>query len=120
MSLTRFFASAVTSVVLLIGLNLNVAAASAISSPTSEFNQMKKTFDDGNFKDAYEMFRKAALRAGEPAELVCQQLQLGSECLQRLNRTDEIDDFREAVVEAPCRRLAGSVGGSPQLHEYPT
>ncbi|WP_197490697.1 alpha-2-macroglobulin family protein [Planctomyces sp. SH-PL62] len=52
----------------------------------------------GNFKDAYDAYRVLALAAGtDPAE-VEDSLKRGLECLARLGRPDESDEFLEAAL----------------------
>ena len=60
---------------------------------------LQKTFRDGNFKDAYEGFRKLALDPDDEPLKVGEDLDMATQCLRRLNRTDEIDAFREAVIK---------------------
>src|SRR5262245_25909417 len=57
---------------------------------------LKKTFDAGNFKDAYDGLRKLALdeKNGDAG----QDLDLAVNCLQRLGRVNEVDEFREKVI----------------------
>lgn len=57
---------------------------------------LKKTFDAGNFKDAYEGLRKLALDPTNPQ--AGQDLDLAVNALQRLARVDEVDEFREKVI----------------------
>ena len=54
---------------------------------------------DGNFKDAYEGFRRLALNKDDDPRKVGDDLRDALVCLQRLGRIDEADDFREKVVE---------------------
>jgi uncharacterized protein YfaS (alpha-2-macroglobulin family) len=61
---------------------------------------LMKAFHDGNFKDAYEGLRKLALDPKDDAAKVGEDLTTAITCLQRLGRSDEIDDFREAVIAA--------------------
>jgi hypothetical protein len=62
-------------------------------------NRNEVLLRQGNFKEAYEGFRKSVLDPqGNPLE-VSHDLQQAIFCLARLNRIDEIDDFREAAVE---------------------
>ena len=62
--------------------------------------QYLKAEKDGNFQDAYDGLRKLALDpADDPAE-VGNDLTHAINCLQRLGRDDEIDDFREGVIAA--------------------
>ncbi len=62
--------------------------------------QLRKVFQAGNFKDAYEGLRPLALDPKNDGAEVGNDLTLGLACLQNLGRVDEIDDFREAVIAA--------------------
>ena len=64
----------------------------------SQRESLQKTLRDGNYNDAYEGFRKLALDPNADARLVGEDLQAAIQCLMRLNRTHEVDEFREAVV----------------------
>ena len=88
--------------VLLVGLvAAGLAAWGAEGSNTSSAREKAaKDFREGNCKDAYEIFRKLALDPADDAHKVGQDLVTGTDCLVRLNRADEIDAFREAVIEA--------------------
>ncbi|HKI36969.1 MAG TPA: MG2 domain-containing protein [Gemmataceae bacterium] len=59
-----------------------------------------KTEQQGNWKDAYEGLRKLALDPADDPVEVGNDLTHGITCLQRLGRDDEIDEFREGVIEA--------------------
>ncbi len=61
-------------------------------------NKWRKEMNEGNFRDAYEGFRTLALDAKCDPRVVGEDLRMATDCLQRLNRTNEIDDFREAVI----------------------
>ena len=52
----------------------------------------------GNYKDAYDLFRKLALDPQDDPQKVGEDLQMAAQCLANLNRISEIDAFREAVV----------------------
>src|ERR1043165_1445318 len=52
----------------------------------------------GNFKDAYGMFSALALSADDDPLKAGGDLTNAAHCLQRLNREDEVDDFREKVI----------------------
>src|SRR5690242_19028768 len=54
----------------------------------------------GNFRDAYEGLRHLALDPADDAAEVGNDLTHAINCLQRLGREDEIDDFRESVIAA--------------------
>jgi hypothetical protein len=62
-------------------------------------DQLQKTVRDGNFNDAYVGFRELALDPNDDPRQVGQDLEMATQCLQRLNRVNEIDEFREAVIE---------------------
>ncbi|HEX5272693.1 MAG TPA: hypothetical protein VFW33_19485, partial [Gemmataceae bacterium] len=59
-----------------------------------------KAEQQGNFRDAYETFRKLALDPADDASEVGNDLTHAINCLQNLRRDDETDDFREGVIAA--------------------
>lgn len=59
-----------------------------------------KAFNERNYKDAYEGFRKLALDPKDDPRKVGQDLEMATQCLEQLNRVNEIDAFREAVIGA--------------------
>ncbi len=61
--------------------------------------KLTKAYNDGNFKVAYEGLRKLALDSKNDPTLVGKDLELAITSLYRLGRTDEVDDFREAVIK---------------------
>ena len=65
----------------------------------SQRQKLHQTLREGNFNDAYQGFRRLALDPNDDPRLVGQDLAAATNCLQRLNRVEEIDEFREAVVE---------------------
>jgi uncharacterized protein YfaS (alpha-2-macroglobulin family)/tetratricopeptide (TPR) repeat protein len=58
-----------------------------------------KTFQAGNFKDAYEGLKKMCLDPKNDPHQVGHDLHLAVQALQRLGRIDEADEFREAVIK---------------------
>ena len=62
--------------------------------------RLQKSFQAGNFKDAYEGLRELTLNPNADPRQVGGDLQLAIQALQRLNRVGEIDAFREAVIAA--------------------
>jgi uncharacterized protein YfaS (alpha-2-macroglobulin family) len=90
------------SKVRILGVVVAVAAAAwlfAADKPQAEQRaNMQKTMQAGNWKDAYEGFRKLALDPKDDASKVGEDLTNGVTCLYNLGRADEIDDFREAVI----------------------
>ena len=75
-----------------------VAAEKATSAQRRE--QLTKAHRDGNYKVAYEGLRQLALDPKNDPAQVGADLTLGITCLQQLGRSDEIDEFREAVIAA--------------------
>ncbi len=59
----------------------------------------QKQFQAGNFKDAYEAFRKLALDPNDDPLRVGDDLTMAVQCLQRLGRVNESDAFREEVIK---------------------
>ncbi|MBU4273582.1 MAG: alpha-2-macroglobulin [Planctomycetes bacterium] len=63
-------------------------------------HQMHNNFRQGNFKDAYDGFRKLVLDPKDAPRQVGGDLDMAVQCLQRLNRVDEIDALLEDAVKA--------------------
>jgi uncharacterized protein YfaS (alpha-2-macroglobulin family) len=61
--------------------------------------QAQRSHQQGNNKDAYEAYRKLALDPNDDLRSVGEDLNMATICLQQLNRADEIDEFREKVIE---------------------
>ncbi len=74
----------------------------AAESPQNQSQRTaaQKAFDDGNYKDAYEGFRKLALEPGDEPPKVGSDLRMAVQCLQQLDRLGEIDALVEGVVNA--------------------
>ena len=85
---------------LMFGMVALAAVLWAAEQPLMPHEEARKLFDAGNYKDAYEALRARALAPAEDPAMPGQDLQLAVECLQRLGRADEIDDFREKVIAA--------------------
>ena len=89
--------------VLCLTLALSAAAAWKLTAGDPSFEKQRETLTknhkDGNFKDAYEGLRKLALDPKDDPLKVGADLDLAIDCLIRLGRVDEIDDFREAVIK---------------------
>ena len=81
-----------------------------MASPASARQQAVKDVRQGNFKDAYELYRKLALDPASDARKAGEDLNAGTDCLVRLNCADEIDAFREAVIAAHQNRTGGCSG----------
>ncbi|MBU0566426.1 alpha-2-macroglobulin, partial [bacterium] len=85
---------------LVVGLFL-VSSAAFVDGVS--YKQQREKFDQiykqGNYKEAYEGFRKLALSPNNDPGQVGSDLYVSVSCLQRLGRVDEIDELREAVIE---------------------
>ena len=60
----------------------------------------QKNMTNGNWNDAYVLYAPLALDPETDPKLVAEDLQHALECLSRLSRVDEMDDFREKVIAA--------------------
>jgi len=74
-------------------------ALPAAADNQAQRDQLLKTMREGNYNDAYQGFRKLALDPNDEPRKVGEDLNSATDCLQRLNRVNEIDAFREAVIE---------------------
>ncbi len=81
----------------LVGWSLRALAQ---NRSTPELAPLMKTYNDGNYKDAYDGLRKLALTKETASTDFSRIIDTAINCLQQLNRVDEIDEFREAAVAA--------------------
>ena len=99
---------------LLSGVALGGGAAQAAEAGGENQAQRQKMLDavkQGNHKDAYDGFRKLALDPADDPRQVGGDLNQGTQCLQRLNRVNEMDDF--ARRSSPSTRTTGVSSGPP-------
>src|SRR5262245_50109877 len=75
----------------------------ADSSPQSDRDRYQKLYDDGNYNDAYEGFRKLALDANDDPLRVGADLNMALSALRQLGRLDEIDELREKAVQVHAK-----------------
>src|ERR1700677_4129734 len=84
-------------------LVLSAAAAWKLTAGGASLEKQRETLSknhkDGNFNDAYIGLRKLALDPKNDPMKVGADLDMAIDCLIRLGRVDEIDDFREAVIK---------------------
>ena len=83
---------------------LLITVATAIAAPISaaekaDRTKAQKLYRDGNFNEAYQAFAKLALNAKTGKKDVGNDLNMAISSLQRLNRRNEIDKFRENVIK---------------------
>ncbi|MDJ0820144.1 MAG: MG2 domain-containing protein, partial [Desulfobacterales bacterium] len=76
--------------------------------------QALKAFNDGNWKDAYQIYRRLCLEVENDPKIVGNDLIQAWQCLRNLNRLNELDAFREAVIEKHVNnwRLLRAAAGS--------
>src|SRR4051794_29641112 len=84
--------------------SLLLMAGAAVGFFAAEPPNRRAPLDDllrqGNYKEAYDGFRALALDPKDDPRLVGSDLQKAVTCLAQLGRSDEADEFREAVVAA--------------------
>jgi len=118
MSRRRMLVIAALAVTLTSGLFFVMAAQSpgndpgdaAVANPQQFRQQAQKTFSDGNFAEAYQMYRRLALSPKEQGQFVQQDLRQSIQCLQQLNRVDEIDALLEQTAEVHDAQWRGLWG----------
>ncbi len=64
---------------------------------------VQKLYKDGNYKEAYEGFRRRALHEQTDPKQVGIDLSMAINCLRRLNRVNEVDAFREEVIKVHAK-----------------
>src|SRR5579884_2880432 len=77
-----------------------LAAAPADNGAGKTREDADSALQQGNFKDAYDIYRRLATAADDDPLHVTHDLRRGIECLQHLGRVDEADDFREKTISA--------------------
>jgi uncharacterized protein YfaS (alpha-2-macroglobulin family) len=69
------------------------------TSPQSRRDKLMEAYKAGNYKDAYDGLRQLALDPKDDPLKVGDDLTTAVDCLRRLGRVDEADEFRESVIE---------------------
>jgi uncharacterized protein YfaS (alpha-2-macroglobulin family) len=77
---------------------LSLCAFAPRETPT--LDQLIKLHADGNYKESYDGLREFTLEGEPESNDLPRAYDTAIACLHQLNRVDEIDDFREAAVEA--------------------
>lgn len=62
--------------------------------------QARKAYQDGNWNDAYQLFRQLSLEIDNDPKMIGRDFVQAWQCLGNLNRLNELDEFREQVIEA--------------------
>ena len=61
--------------------------------------QAQKAYTDRNWRDAFELYRRLSLDPQADPKTVAPDFTRAWQCLRQLNRLQELDGFREAVIE---------------------
>ena len=87
---------------LVVALAAAVSARAVVAQPADLPNreQLMQAVRDGNYAEAYQGLSRLAREPATPGNLVAEDLPAAIQCLQQLNRVDEIDAFRTQVVAA--------------------
>ena len=85
--------------IFLLGL-MAVGVFSQAPSPAELRARSQKLMKDGNFKDAYDGFRKLSLDPKDDPRQVSQDLTSAIQCLNRLGRVTEFDELVESTIAA--------------------
>jgi alpha-2-macroglobulin len=87
-------------VTLLLGSLAWCTAAIAQREEVQSLATTMQLYKDGNYGEAYDALRKIALDDDSDSADLSTIIQTAISCLQRLNRVNEIDEFREGAVDA--------------------
>ncbi len=90
----------------------------ADNSPQAERDRFQKLYDEGNYKDAYDGFRKLVLDANDDPLRVAADLNMALSALRQLGRLDEIDELRENAVQVHSQNWRLLVGAAQSYLEY--
>ncbi len=91
-----------TAKVILLIFFLTIATTSLWAQQTDHIEirkQAQKAFQDGNWKEAYQLYRQLCLQVTNDSKMVGNDLRQAWQCLGNLNRLSELDGFREEVIE---------------------
>ncbi|MCD4726128.1 MAG: hypothetical protein K8R46_00560 [Pirellulales bacterium] len=99
MKATSWFLLSVAAGVMTAAVGTFSVSAAPAPDQQEQRSQMQKNFQQGNFKDAYEGFRKLVLDPNDAPRQVGGDLNMAIKCLQRLNRANEIDALLEDAVK---------------------
>ena len=75
----------------------------AAQSELMQRQRADKLHNDGNYAEALERYRELALNPQTAGERVGHDLRRALDCYQRLNRVNEMDAFRESVIDVHVR-----------------
>ena len=90
-----------TSIILIVTLLLLAAPARAEDATHQQIREKaQKAYTDGNWKDAFELYRNLCLETENDPRWVGQDFTQAWQCLRQLNRLHALDTFREEVIQA--------------------
>ncbi|HTN75689.1 MAG TPA: alpha-2-macroglobulin, partial [Pirellulaceae bacterium] len=103
-----------------------ISVTAVMSQAPNEGEMRSKAQTDmknGNFRDAYENFRALCLAEKTDPKAVSSDLQSGVQCLQNLNRVNEIDAFLESTIKSHEKnwrllKMAGDIYLSIPKHGF--
>ncbi|MFA6294790.1 MAG: hypothetical protein WC637_23560, partial [Victivallales bacterium] len=88
---------AMVSLAVILSFSISLFLSAADESAAMRDNATK-LFNQGNFKDAYDLYSKLALGEEKVPGQVGEELYRAINCLINLNRQNEIDEFREKAI----------------------
>jgi hypothetical protein len=94
--------SSVLTATLILGCWFLLDAVGEVLRPADR-ERARKLMKDGNYKEAYNEFSALALDPQDDPKEAGGDLQNAIQCLRNINRSDEIDPFREKVVAAHAK-----------------
>ncbi len=74
--------------------------SASAESPSPQIDELLKMHADGNHKDAYDGLRVVVLNKNTQSPDLPRAFDAAIECLEQLNRVDEIDEFRTKAASA--------------------
>ncbi|MGE0085907.1 MAG: alpha-2-macroglobulin [Desulfococcaceae bacterium] len=92
----------ILSVLFVIGIvavRIIVCPASQADNNSAVREKANAQFKNGNYKDAFSLFEKLCLDPANDPRQTGNDLHMGVSCLASLNSVEEVDEFREKVVE---------------------
>jgi len=95
-----FGALALTSCALVCALASGLVYLMAAEQPADQRAQAIKLQEQGNFREAYDIFARLAKNPQNKGDSVAEELDRGIQCLQSLQRQQEVDQFRTDVIKA--------------------
>ena len=91
---------ALNSFLCILTLTLMASVASPAGTDHLQVRQMaQRSYSNGNWQDAFEQYRRLCLEIKNDPRIVGQDFTRAWQCLRELNRINELDAFREEVIE---------------------